>query len=439
MSIELAVPEPRNWLERLIQIRHGEWGRFLLAFAYFFFLLGGYFMLRPLRGTVASNNSDILHLLYTATFTSMLLIVPVFGWLVSRFRRGRFIPGIYLFFMTNLAFFIYAFDGDATSTWVQRGFYVWLSVYNLFVVSVFWSFMADIFRPGQAQRLFGSIMAGGSLGAIAGPVVTANLVAGAGSRGVMAVSLACLAVATVLAIVLARRVRREREGPPGKVIGGRILEGAIQVFQSKYLLLICLLMLSHNLVSTFLYNGLAVLVNDNITGFAERTEFFSWIDLAVQVLAFTFQFLLTSRLVIALGMPRTALLPPVLLAGGFVILGSSMGLVLFAAVQVAQRAMNYGMLGPVKEMLFTVVARETKYKSKNFIDTVVYRGSDVAASWLFKGYMTLGMGMSSIVWMYLPVMAIWGLGAWKLGQHYEQLKASFEHSAEHEAHSSEAG
>ena len=417
-----------NFLERVIKIRHGEWPLFGLAFAYFFFLLGGYFMLRPLRGTVASNNSDILHLLYTATFTTMLLIVPVFGWLVSRFRRSRFIPGIYLFFMTNLLFFIYAFDGDNTSVWVQRGFYVWLSVFNLFVVSIFWSFMADIFRPGQAQRLFGSIMAGGSLGAIAGPLVTANLVAGHGSRGVMTASLTCLLIATALAVVLGRWVRSERDNQPAKVIGGKILEGAVHVFQSKYLLLICLLMLSHNLVSTFLYNGLAVLVDQNITGFAQRTEFFSWVDLVVQMLAFTFQFLVTSRLVIALGMPRTAILPPVLLAGGFTILGGSMGLVMFAAVQVAQRSLNYGMLGPVKEMLFTVVDRETKYKSKNFIDTVVYRGSDVVASWLFKGYMTLGLGMSSIVWLYLPVMAVWGVGAWKLGQKYEQLKLQLEAS-----------
>jgi len=309
-------------IERLAKVRHGEWPRFLLSFFYFFFLLGGYFMLRPMRGTVASNNSEILHLLYTATFASMLLIVPVFGWLVARFRRGQFIPGIYLFFMTNLAFFIYAFDGDKTSDWVQRGFYVWLSVFNLFVVSVFWSFMADIFRPGQAQRLFGSIMAGGSAGAVAGPLMTSQLVGSLGSKGVMGVSLACLFIATVLAILLGRWVREENNSPPETVIGGKVLEGAIHVFRSKYLLLICLLMLSHNLVSTFLYNGLAVLVNQHITGFAERTEFFSWIDLIVQILAFTFQFLITSRLVIALGMPRAAVLPPVLLAGGFVILGS---------------------------------------------------------------------------------------------------------------------
>ncbi|MDX1459764.1 MAG: hypothetical protein R3348_01790 [Xanthomonadales bacterium] len=421
-----AVAAGANWFERLIQVRHGEWARFVLAFAYFFFLLGGYFMLRPLRGTVASNNSDILHLLYTATFITMLMIVPVFGWLVSRYRRSRFIPGIYLFFMSHLAWFVFAFDGDATPLWVQRTFYVWLSVFNLFVVSVFWSFMADIFRPEQGQRLFGSIMAGGSLGAIAGPLVTGQFIAEYGTQGVMTASLLCLGVATGLAVALGRKVSEESGGAPAQVIGGRILEGAVHVFRSKYLLLICLLMLSHNLVSTFLYNGLAVLVNDHLEGFATRTEFFSWIDLAVQVLAFTFQFFLTSRLVIALGMPKAAIIPPILLAGGFVILGSSMGLVLFAAVQVAQRALNYGMLGPVKEMLFTVVNRESKYKSKNFIDTVVYRGSDVTASWLFKGFMSAGLSVGQAVWMYLPIMAIWTVGAWKLGRGYQRLKAQLE-------------
>lgn len=426
MSLPSLLRPVVSAIERLAKIQTGEWPRFLLAFAYFFFLLGGYFMLRPLRGTVASNNSEYLHLLYTATFITMLLIVPVFGWLVSRFRRGRFIPGIYLFFMTNLVYFIVAFDGDNASPWVQRSFYVWLSVFNLFVVSIFWSFMADIFRPGQAQRLFGSIMAGGSLGAIAGPLVTARLVGGMGSQGVMGASLLCLLIATMLAIALSRWVRQEKDSPPDQVIGGRILEGAVHVFRSKYLLLVCLLMLTHNLVSTFLYNGLAVLVDQNIDGFAPRTEFFSWVDLVVQVLAFTLQFLVTSRLVIALGMPRTAILPPVLLAGGFVILGSSLGLILFAAVQVAQRSLNYGVLGPIKEMLFTVVDRETKYKSKNFIDTVVYRGSDVTASWLFKGYMSLGIPLANIVWLYLPILAIWGFGAWKLGRKYESLKAQFE-------------
>jgi AAA family ATP:ADP antiporter len=352
----------------------------------------------------------------------MLLLVPVFGWLVSKFRRGRFIPGIYLFFISNLVFFAFAFKGDATGDWVQFSFYVWLSVFNLFVVSIFWSFMADIFRPGQAQRLFGSIMAGGSLGAIFGPSLTANRVADIGSGGIMAVAIFCLLVATVMAVILGRFERHRHSDQTPEIIGGRIWEGAVQVFRSKYLLLICLLMLSHNLTATFLYNGLAVLVDQNIPGFDERTRFFSYVDLVVQILAFLFQFLITSRLVIYLGMPRTAILPPILLAAGFTLLGSSLGLVLFAAVQVAQRALNYGLLGPVKEMLFTVVDRETKYKSKNFIDTVVYRGSDVTASWIFKGMMSAGLSIGQLAWMYIPVLGVWGIGAWYLGKAYTRLK-----------------
>ena len=409
-----------------INIHRGEWPRFLLAFSYFFFLLAGYFMLRPIRGTVAANHSESLHLLYTGTFVSMLLIVPVFGWLVSKFRRGRFIPGIYLFFISNLVFFASAFTGETSSDWVQFGFFVWLSVFNLFVVSIFWSFMADIFHPGQAQRLFGSIMAGGSLGAISGPLLTASWVSEIGPDGVMTLAIVCLLMATLLAIILSRFERYKHRDQPSKVIGGSIWEGAVQVFRSKYLLLICLLMLSHNLTSTFLYNGLAVLVDQNIIGFAERTRFFSYVDLVVQVLAFLFQFLITSRLVIHLGMPRTAILPPILLAAGFTLLGSSLGLVLFAAIQVAQRALNYGLLGPVKEMLFTVVDRETKYKSKNFIDTVVYRGSDVTASWIFKGMMTAGLSLGQIAWVYIPIMGVWAAGAWHLGKAYTRLKSQLD-------------
>jgi AAA family ATP:ADP antiporter len=181
-------------------------------------------------------------------------------------------------------------------------------------------------------------------------------------------------------------------------------------------------MLLHNLTSTFLFNGLAVLVDQNINGFDERTQFFSHVDQVVQVVAFCLQFFITSRLVGYLGMSRTLVMVPALLAGGFVILGSSMGLVLFAAVQVAQRSLNYGVIGPAKEMLFTVVDRETRYKSKNFIDTVVYRGSDVTASWIFKGLTAGGLSLAQIAWLYVPVLGLWGFGAWRLGSLYAQKR-----------------
>ena len=405
----------QNLLERLVTVEHGEWPRLAVAFFYFFFLLGGYFMLRPLRGAVAADNSDILHWLYTATFVTMLAIVPAFGFVVSRYRRKQFIPGFYLFFISHLLLFAWTFDGDATPQWIQRAFYVWLSVFNLFVVSVFWSFMADVFRPGQAQRLFGFIMAGGSIGAILAPSATKAVIPVFGSSGVMVAASVCLLLATSLAIYLGGHSKERPGEKPEEAIGGSVWEGATRVFRSEYLLFACLLMLLHNLVSTFLFNGLAVLVDRQIVGFDERTIFFSHIDQAVQVLAFLFQFFITSRLVRFFGMSQTLALVPALLAGGFMILGSSMGLVLFAAVQVAQRSLNYGVIGPAKEMLFTVVDRETRYKSKNFIDTAVYRGSDVTASWIFKGLTGAGLSQSQIAWVYVPVLGLWGFGAWRLG------------------------
>jgi AAA family ATP:ADP antiporter len=198
-------------------------------------------------------------------------------------------------------------------------------------------------------------------------------------------------------------------------------------------------MLLHNLVSTFLFNGLAVLVDENVAGFEERTTLFSHVDQVVQVIAFIFQFFITSRLVSYFGMPRTLVMIPVLLAGGFVILGSSMGLVLFAAVQVAQRSLNYGVLGPAKEMLFTVVDRETKYKSKNFIDTVIYRGSDVTASWIFKGLSSAGLSIAQMTWMYLPVMVLWAFGAWRLGRAYSRMREGLRRQTPHLATAPEAG
>ena len=416
-------PRNGNFLERLVQVQHGEWPRLAIAFFYFFFLLGGYFMLRPLRGAIAANNSEVLHWLYTGTFVAMLLIVPVFGFLVSRFRRGQFIPAIYLFFISHLVLFAVFFKGDDTPIWLQRSFYIWLSVFNLFVVSVFWSFMADIFRPGQAQRLFGFIMAGGSIGAIIAPSITKAIIPHWGGAGVMYTASFLLLLATLLAILLGRFSRKDRENRPTEVIGGSVWEGAVRVFRSEYLLYACLLILLHNLTSTFLFNGLAVLVSEQIAGFDERTTFFSHIDQAVQVLAFLFQFFITARLVRYLGMSGTLVLIPSLLAGGFIILGSSMGLVLFAAVQVAQRSLNYGMLGPTKEMLFTVVDRETKYKSKNFIDTAVYRGSDVTASWIFKGLTSAGLSLAQIAWIYVPVMGMWAFGAWRLGKIYTEMRS----------------
>jgi len=412
-----------SYLGRVLKVEPGEWQRLAIAFLYFFLLLTGYFMLRPIRGAIAAADAHNLQWLYTATFISMLVLVPLFGYLVSHFKRRYFLPGIYLFFISNLLVFAWLFKDGMPDIWVQRSYYVWLSVFNLFVVSIFWSFMADVFRAEQARRLFGTIAAGGSLGAVFGPMFTSAVAASIGNGGLMLAGAGLLLLATMAAVWLGRHAgSRERSARAESIIGGSIWEGAVKVFSSKYLIFICLLMLAHNLTATFLYNGLAVLVSEQIPAEGTaRTIFFSDLNLIVNLIAFVLQFVLTSRIISWLGMPRTMVLMPMLLAAGMVVLGSSLTLVLFASVQVAQRSMNYGLIGPIKEMLFTVVDRATKYKSKNFIDTVVYRGSDVTASWIFKGLTVLGLSLSQIAFLFVPLMAVWMVISWNVGKMYTQL------------------
>lgn len=419
---EAEVQQQGAYLGRLLKVEAGEWQRLAIAFLYFFLLLTGYFMLRPIRGAIAAADAHNLQWLYTATFITMLLLVPLFGYLVSHFKRRYFLPGIYLFFISNLLVFAWLFKAGMPDIWVQRFYYVWLSVFNLFVVSIFWSFMADIFRAEQARRLFGTIAAGGSLGAVFGPLITSAVAGSIGNGGLMLSGAGLLLLATLAAVWLGRHTgSRDRSARAESVIGGSIWEGAVKVFSSKYLIFICLLMLAHNLTATFLYNGLAVLVSEQIPAEGTaRTVFFSNLNLAVNLIAFMLQFVLTSRIIAWLGMPRTMVLMPMLLAAGMVILGSSLTLVLFASVQVAQRSMNYGLIGPIKEMLFTVVDRATKYKSKNFIDTVVYRGSDVTASWIFKGLTVLGFSLSQIAFLFIPLMGVWVVISWNLGKMYTQ-------------------
>jgi len=421
MKIENRVSRLQSAVLRVLKIEPGEFTRLAIAFVYFFLLLSGYFMLRPIRGAVAAADAHNLQWLYTATFISMLAMVPLFGYLVSQFKRRFFLPGIYLFFISNLLIFAWLFKDGMPDIWVQRAYYVWLSVFNLFVVSIFWSFMADIFRAEQARRLFGTIAAGGSLGAVLGPLFTGMVAADIGNGGLMLAGACLLFVATLAAVWLGQHTNsRERGARAESVIGGRIWEGAVKVFSSKYLIFICLLMLAHNLTSAFLYNGMAVLVQEQIPAEGTaRTVFFSDLNLAVNIISFVLQFILTSRIIVWLGMPRTQVLMPLILTAGMVVLGTSMSLVLFASVQVVQRGLNYGLIGPIKEMLFTVVDRATKYKSKNFIDTVVYRGSDVTASWLFKGLMVLGLSLSQIALLFIPLLGVWIVLSWNLGKMYE--------------------
>ncbi len=409
-----------NALQRLLKIEPGEGARVVTAFCYIFILLFCWYLLRPIRESMGAGNHEVLSYLYTGTFLTMLVMVPLFGFLVSRYKRKTFIPVIYLFFFLNLVFFIANFAGEQTAVWLQRTYFIWASVFNLFVVSIFWSFMVDVFRPGQGRRLFGVIIAGGSVGALAGSLLTKHYAEQIGSRNLMILAALLLLGATLAAVIMGRFSNPNIQRTGEEEIGGGLFDGITEVLNSKYLFLICFLMLFHNFVATFLYNGMATLVGDSIPDFDRRNAFFANLNMWTQVGTFILQFFITSRLVTRFGIAKTALIVPIVLAAGLSLIGSMLTLALFAAVQVAQRSFNYGMVWPIKEMLFTVVPRSSKYKSKNFIDTFVYRGSDVTAVWVFKGLTVLGLSLQAMAWIFVPIVVAWGWVAWSLGKLYQR-------------------
>lgn len=413
-------------------VRPDELSRLVWSFIFFFCLLGGYFMLRPVRDAVGvANGVANIPWLFTATLVVMLLLTPVYGWVVARYPRRLFLPLVYLFFVTNLLAFYVLLRLQWHPLYVTRVFFVWLSVFNLFVVSVFWSFMVDIYHSNQARRLFGLITAGGSLGAIIGPWVTASWVDVIGVENLLLVAALMLSIATLCIFILrsySRELDPAQQVEDREVMGGSIFEGALRVLSSRYLLLVCAVMLLHNTASVFLYNMRAVVVSEAAQEVAQYTKIFGYIDLSVNVIALILQSMITVRLVRRYGMAATLMIVPALLLLGFGVMGAAPSLLLVIAVQVAQRSMNYGIIGPAKEMLFAPVDREIKYKSKNFIDTVVYRGSDFVSVWLYRLLSTeLGWSLGLISWSLVPVLGLWAWVVWRLGHHYQNLhEASLE-------------
>jgi AAA family ATP:ADP antiporter len=417
---------PAEWLLRLVNVRPGEVTALFQAFLYFFSLLCSYYIVRPMRDEMGiAGGVENLQWLFTGTFVAMLAVVPLFGWVSSRFERRRFLPAVYYFFIANLLLFFVLFRAGITHAWVARAFFIWTSVFNLFVVSVFWSFMADIFSNAQARRLFGFIAAGGTAGAICGPLLTTALVLPLGPANLLPVSAGLLGLAVVCIQRLGAWRSTSGDDDPvqpdhGRAIGGQVLAGVRLVLHSPYLLGICLLMLLFTTLATFLYFQQAQIVRDSFSDPAQRTAVFAAMDLAVNVLTLLFQLLLTGRLVQWLGLGWTLALVPLLLAAGFLTLGLSPVLAVLVVVQVLRRAGNYAIMRPAREMLYVVLGREEKYKAKNFIDTVVYRGGDALSAWAYAGLTALGLGMAAIAFLAVPLSLFWAGVAYRLGRAQER-------------------
>jgi ATP:ADP antiporter, AAA family len=430
--------ETRFKWDHLLTVEPGEWRPLLWAGSYFFALLCGYYIIRPLRDEMGiAGGVEQLQWMFSGTFVVMLAVVPLFGSLVRHYPPRRFLPYVYYFFIGNLLLFFVLFKSDLAHAFVARAFFIWASVYNLFIVSVFWSFMADTFSDAQAKRLFGIIAAGGTAGALTGPALTAALVLPLGPTNLLPLSAAFLAWA-VLCIHHLTAWRKTTLSPRGpspdrpdgkspsptdRPVGGSVLAGVRLVLQSPYLLGICLLMLLFTTLATFLYFQQAYIIRAHFTDPARRTALFAAMDFSVNILTLATQLFLTGRIVKRFGLGWTLAVVPLLLAVGFVGLGFVNALWVLVAVQVLRRAGNYAIMRPGREMLYVVLTKEEKYKAKNFIDTVVYRGGDAASAWVYAGLMAVGLSAGGIALFSVPLACAWAWISYKLGNTQDTIAA----------------
>lgn len=413
-------------LKRIVRIERDEIAGSLWAFAGFFCLLCGYYILRPLRDEMGVQGGvENLPWLFSATFAAMLAAVPVFGFAAARLQRRRLVPWTYLFFIGNVLLFYALFRAQLAPAAVARAFFIWVSVFNLFAVSLFWSVMADLNRPGQAARLFGFVSAGGSCGALAGPSLTALLAAPLGTANLLLASCAFLGLA--LACVRALLQRPATAGPRPETprdgeIGGTTWSGVLVVLRSPYLLGIVAWVLLYTVLFGFVYFELVKLVATSHADPAERTRLFAQVDLAVNVLTLLGQVFVVARFVDKLGVGAALALLPALGIAGFAAIAFAPVLAVLVAFQILRRAADYAIARPAREMLFTVLGREEKYKSKNFIDTVVFRGGDAASGWFYAAGKAAGLGLAGFAAAAIPAAILWlGVGL-LLGSRHRRLQ-----------------
>lgn len=404
----------------------------LLAAIWFCCLLTTNYTLRPLRDAMGvAGGVDRLHWLFTATFLVMLAAVPAYGLAVARHGRWRLVPLVHRFFALNLILFFALMQGwldgvgpsEVVRVWTARAFFVWQSVFNLFVISLFWSVMADLFSGSDARRLFGLISLGGSVGAIAGPTIGGALSLWLDPH------LLPLVAATLLELSLwAMRSMRSRALADGAIghastddaaIGGSALAAFPEIVRSPKLLGICAYVLLLTMSSTSLYFIQAHVIEANFTDDGTRTAVFAGIDLSVNVLSVLAQALLTGRLIQRLGLGRSLAVLPLACVVGFALLSIVPVLATLVGFQIARRVVDYAIARPAREVLYTAVDRSERYKAKSAIDTVVYRGGDALMGWLFAGLQALGLGLGAIAMLSVPLAGVWAIvGAW-LGRRSE--------------------
>lgn len=418
-----AAPALRM-LRRVVDVREDEVRLMLTSAVFFFFLLSSYFVLRAMRDEVAAATGiNNLKWLFAATLSATILLNPMFATLVVKFPVRRFIPIAYQFFVASMVLFfvvlrfISAREGSSVDVWTSRTLFVWTTVFALFNTSIFWCLMADTFTSEQAKRLFGFIGVGGTLGSITGSAAAA-LATRIGAVTLLLVSAGLLELAVLTVMRFPWRSGGSspmsgRRRPDTEIIGGTVWAGFTRVMRSPYLFAICCFMLLITIGGTFLYYGQTDLVGRAYADRASRTEVVAQLELAVQTLTLVVQIFFTGRIIRWLGLTLTLAAVPVLSIVGFTALGAFPVFAVVAVFTVLRRAGNFALTNPAMEALFTVVKREDKYKAKNVIETVVFRGGDQIAAWSYNGLGALGLGLSGVSYVAVPLSAIFlGLAFW---------------------------
>jgi AAA family ATP:ADP antiporter len=400
----------------------------LTAFVYFFLLMFSYFILRPLRDTMGTVYG-VAHLqeLFTGTFLLSLVVAPVFAGLASRIRLANFLPWVYGFIALTLLVFYTLFEMNTHDRWIAAAFYVWVSTFNLLTISVFWSLMADILSSAQAKRLFGFIAAGGTLGTICAPSFDLAFVKTLGSNHLLLIAAAGFAITALLVRVVEMEKRQlVAQHPEAQKtsldhrIGGNPFDGFTLLFKSRYLLMIALFLLLMTWISTVVYFQLGDLISKDFATRDERTRAYAGIDLATNSIAVIIQLFGTGRFIRRFGVTTGLLLNPIIMLLAFVAVVFSPAFMVLASIQVIRRFSEYAIAKPSRDMLFTAVDQQAKYKAKNVIDTVVYRFGDLTSSWLSAA--VLPFGVAGLAILGVVMCAAWFPIAYLLGKRFERMQ-----------------
>jgi len=418
-------------LTRSTQVLPHERRVVLLAFACNFLLLASYYILKPVRDTVAADfGVDQLQLLFTGTFIATLIASPVYAWLAARVRLNRLLPGVFWFWLLNVLLFRWLFRTAPDDRWIGGAYYVWFSAVNLFMISVFWTLMAELFNPSQATRLFALIAAGGTLGAIAGPVVTRLAVHATGLDGLLLIAAAgFLAVIGLVHLLMREKTHRQQTGEEGQPttidhnLKGGALDGFRQLLHSPMSRRQGAFFLLMTWVATVAYFLQTDVVSRMFADDAGRAVAVADIALTANVLAAVILLFGLGRFVHRFGVTAGLVLNPVLMVLAFIALAVSPALMMIQALQVVRQVGQYAIARPSREICFTVLPQADRYRTKNVIDTVVYRFGDLTGAWMETGLRATGLRIMGSSAAGIALSVIWGISALMLGKRYEVLRA----------------